>query len=86
MTSNVKGTYVLKLDDVLMIHRLQQFRLLLEQLNAFFLQSLALNHLHGNLLVGFLVHGAVDCAERAFAEDALKLVVIRIRFALLKFA
>ena len=79
-------TYVLELHDVLMIHRLQQFCLLLEQLNAFLLQSLALDHLHGNLLIGFFVNGAVYCAERALTEDALKLVMIRIRFALLKLA
>ena len=69
-------TYVLELNYVLMIHRLEQFCFLLEQLDAFFLQSLALDNLQCNLLVSFFVYGAVYRAESALAEYALKFIMI----------
>ena len=67
---------MLELDDVLMIHGLEQFCLLLEQLDTFFLQSLALDHFNCNLLAGLFVYGTVNGAEGTLAEDALKFIVI----------
>jgi len=67
---------VLELDNVLMIHRLEQLSFLFEQLHALFLESLALDDLDCDLLIGFLINGPVDCAEGALAEHALKLVMI----------
>ena len=67
---------MLELDYVLMIHGLKQLRLLLEQLDALLLQRLALDHLHCNLLVRFLVNRPIDSAKGTFAQHALKLIVI----------
>ena len=77
-------TYVFELDNVLMIHRLQQLRLLLVQLNSLFLQGLPLDDFHSDLLIGLLVYRSVHGAEGTLAEDTLKLVMIRVRLALLK--
>ena len=74
--SNGCISYMLKLDYVLMIHGLKQFRFLFEQLDALLLQCLALDHLHCDLLIRLLVNSLINSAEGAFAKHTLKLIMI----------
>ena len=69
-----------------MIHRLEKLRLLLEQLNTFFMKILTLDHLDGDFFIGFFIDGAVHPTEGPLAENTLELIMLWVGTWLLQLA
>ena len=76
---------MLELDYVLMVHFLKQIGLLLEEFNTFLVQCFSFDDFDCNLFICLLVNGVIYCAEWALTQDTLKLIVLWVRLALLKF-
>ena len=58
-----------KFYDVFVVHRLKQFSFLLQEFDAFLVESLPFDYLDSNLIIGLLVYSLVNCAKGTFSKD-----------------